>query len=103
MAPAFPGRYAAQSDRPFAVSLAGMRVSKISASGSWPPLSAALSPMLAGLKPDPGPGLAQTQFSRMARFGLGAALHHRPRTGRLDTARSRIGRSKSAEGPTEQP
>ena len=36
------------------------------------------------------------------RSGLAAAAHL-PATGRLDTARSRIGRSKPAEDPTEQP
>jgi hypothetical protein len=48
-------------------------------------------------------GQYESMYDRMPRFGLGAALQHLPRTGRLDTARSPIGRSKSAEDPTEQP
>jgi hypothetical protein len=164
MAPTFPGRYWAQSDQPFVVFLIGMRVNKIFALLSWPPVSAAMPPMLAGRKPDPALGLPHAQFwvdwrvvgllrdlpgfeqaharnaahlpawaefnrsiggngsagigretttaapgqsesiyDNMPRFGLGAAAQHRPRTGRLDTARSPSGRSKPAEGPTEQP
>jgi Domain of unknown function (DUF4188) len=49
------------------------------------------------------PGQYASIYDNMPRFGLGDAAQHRPRTGRLDADRSRIGRSKSAEGPTEQP
>jgi len=49
------------------------------------------------------PGRSESIYDTMPRFGLGAASQHRPRTGRLDAARSPGGRSKSAEGPTEQP
>jgi Domain of unknown function (DUF4188) len=48
-------------------------------------------------------GQYESMVDRMPHFGLGAAVRHLPRTGRLDTARPLIGRSKSAEDPTEQP
>jgi hypothetical protein len=49
------------------------------------------------------PGQYESIYDNMPRFGLGAAAQHLPATGRLDTARPRIGRSKSAEDPREQP
>jgi hypothetical protein len=43
------------------------------------------------------PGQYECIYANMPRFGLGAAAGHLPATGRLESARSRIDRSVSAE------
>jgi hypothetical protein len=40
-------------------------------------------------------GQYETIYANMPRFGLGAAAEHLPSAGKLDTARSRIGREKA--------
>jgi hypothetical protein len=43
------------------------------------------------------PGQYESIYANMPRFGLGAAAQHLPATGRLESARSRIERSKPAD------
>ena len=43
------------------------------------------------------PGQYESIYANMPRFGLGAAAQHVPASGRLETARSRIGREKSGK------
>jgi hypothetical protein len=123
MALIFSGRHAAQSEKAVVVSLIGMRGDKICTPGSWPRETAAMAAMTAELKPDLArgpldarffddcygigvsqcwPGFDPVQVSAH-RPWFGLAAERRPATGRLDAARSRIGRLKSAEDPTEQP
>ena len=44
-----------------------------------------------------GPGQYENIYANMTRFGLGGAMPFVPVTGRLDSARSRIGREKAPE------
>lgn len=46
------------------------------------------------------PGQYETVYANMPRFGLGAAAEHLPATGRLEGARSRMGRAKSDSSPS---
>jgi len=43
------------------------------------------------------PGQYESIYASMPRFGLGAAMQHLPATGRLESARSRIGRENSGD------
>ena len=157
----FPGRYAAQSDEPFAVFLIGMRINKLWAVRSWMQVATAMPAMLRELKRNPelgllhyelilywrgvgvvqywrsfehlhsyahardaahlpawrefnrriggngvvgiwhetytvAPGQFETVYGNMPRFGLGAAVNHVPATGRMESARSRIGKPQAA-------
>ncbi len=49
------------------------------------------------------PGQFETIYANMPRFGLGRALQHVPASGRMQSARSRIGRSgPNDNAPTDQ-
>lgn len=47
------------------------------------------------------PGQYESIYANMPRFGLGRAVQHLPASGRLDTARSRIGRADTS--PSKRP
>jgi hypothetical protein len=56
MSEIFPGRYTAQSDRPFVVFLIGMRINRLWAVHKWLPVFGAMGPMIARLYQYPEQG-----------------------------------------------
>lgn len=62
MGPIFCGRFTAQSSEPFVVFLIGMRVNRFWALRKWTRVAAAMPPMIAELKRNPGLGLLHAQF-----------------------------------------
>jgi len=62
MPPIFPGRYTAQSSKPFVVFLIGMRINRLLAVPSWTRVAAAMPRMIAELKRQPDLGLLRAEF-----------------------------------------
>ena len=56
MAQIFPGRFTADTDRPFVVFIIGMRINKPLAFAKWVPTALAMGPMLRSLAQDPESG-----------------------------------------------
>ena len=76
MASIFPGRYTAQIDGQFVVFLIGMRVNRFFALRRWTRVAAAMPPMIAELKRNPGLGLLHAQFFTYWR-GVGVVQYWR--------------------------
>jgi len=56
MSKVFPGRFTAQTDKPFVVFLIGMRINKIFAINKWLPTAMAMTPMIRTLYKHPEKG-----------------------------------------------
>lgn len=61
MATIFRGRFTAQTDEPFVVFLIGMRINRLLAVRRWTRVAAAMGPMIAELKRNPGLGLLHVE------------------------------------------